>query len=71
MFYKVAEVWHYLIPRRVPRSPLTTKTLEVRQSYAAYIDMSANLLRLRPGALFNSFFWFLDIKLGELLLVEM
>jgi hypothetical protein len=32
--------------------------------------MSANLLRLRPGALFNSFFWFLDIKLGKLLFVE-
>jgi hypothetical protein len=63
-------VWHYLIPRRVPREPLTTKTPEVSLSYAAYIDMSANLLRLRPGALFNSFFWFLDIKLGELLLVK-
>jgi len=33
-------------------------------TYAAHIEMNANLLRLRPGALFNSFFWFLDIKLG-------
>lgn len=29
--------------------------------------MSVNLLRLRPGALFDSFFWFLDIKLGRYL----